>query len=101
MFTGFDFDVIARSLPYLWQGMVFSLGLTALSMAGVPMTLGFVGKDSAYEALLHAADWFPWLLAATVLASIFLGLTGLIAGLPTGNSSPGRVTTPTPWPPLM
>jgi glutamate/aspartate transport system permease protein len=34
MFAGFDFDVIARSLPYLWGGMLFSLGLTALAMAG-------------------------------------------------------------------
>ena len=28
-------------------------GAAALSMAGVPLTLGFVGKDGAYEALLH------------------------------------------------
>ena len=34
MFTGFDFDVIARSLPYMGQGMLFSLGLTFLSMLG-------------------------------------------------------------------
>ena len=34
MFTGFDFDVIQRALPYLWQGMLFSLGLTLLSMLG-------------------------------------------------------------------
>jgi glutamate/aspartate transport system permease protein len=34
MFTGFDLDVIQRSLPYLWQGMLFTLGLTMLSMAG-------------------------------------------------------------------
>ena len=32
-------------------------GAAALSMAGVPLTLGFVGKDGAYEALLHASDW--------------------------------------------
>ena len=38
-------------------------GAAALSMAGVPLTLGFVGKDGAYEALLHASHWFPWLLA--------------------------------------
>ena len=55
-------------------------GAAALSMAGVPLTLGFVGKDGAYEALLHAADWFPWLLALMVLASILLGLAGLLAG---------------------
>jgi glutamate/aspartate transport system permease protein len=34
MFTDFDFDVISRSLPYMGQGMLFSLGLTGLSMAG-------------------------------------------------------------------
>ena len=34
MFTGFDFDVIQRALPYLGQGMLFSLGLTLLSMLG-------------------------------------------------------------------
>lgn len=34
MFAGFDFDVITRSLPYLWSGMIFSLGLTALAMIG-------------------------------------------------------------------
>ena len=50
-------------------------------MAGVPLTLGFVGKDGAYEALLHASDWFPWLLALIVLASILLGLAGLLAGV--------------------
>ena len=56
-------------------------GAAALSMAGVPLTLGFVGKDGAYAALLQAAGWFPWLLALMVLASIFLGLAGLIAGV--------------------
>ena len=34
MFTGFDFDVISRSLPYMGQGMLFTLGLTFLSMLG-------------------------------------------------------------------
>ena len=56
-------------------------GAAALSMAGVPLTLGFAGKDGAYEALLHAGDWFPWLLMLTVVASILLGLAGLVAGV--------------------
>ena len=56
-------------------------GAAAFSMAGVPLTLGFVGKDGAYDALLHAAGWFPWLLTLMVVASIFLGLAGLIAGV--------------------
>ncbi len=59
----------------------FAGGVAALSMAGVPLTLGFVGKDGAYEALLHAAEWYPWLLALLVLSSILLGLAGAVAGL--------------------
>ena len=35
MLEGFDFDVIQRSLPYLFRdGMVFTLTLTAIAMAG-------------------------------------------------------------------
>lgn len=35
MFTNFDFDVIARSLPYLfYQGMTFTVLLTALATCG-------------------------------------------------------------------
>ncbi len=35
MFTGFDFDVIERSLPYLFrEGMTFTVTLTALAMTG-------------------------------------------------------------------
>ena len=74
-------------------------GAAALSMAGLPLTLGFVGKDGAYEALLQAAHRFPWLLALTVLASIFLGLAGLIAGISPfrGDLAPVKVDEP-PWP---
>ena len=35
MFSGFDFDVIARSAPYLFrEGMTFTLTLTAMAMTG-------------------------------------------------------------------
>ena len=34
MFSNFDFEVIVRTLPYLAQGMLFTLGLTLLSMLG-------------------------------------------------------------------
>jgi multicomponent Na+:H+ antiporter subunit A len=56
-------------------------GAAALSMAGLPLTLGFVGKDSAYDAVLHAPGPSEWLLALTVLASILLGSVGLLAGV--------------------
>jgi glutamate/aspartate transport system permease protein len=34
VFSNFDFDVIQRALPYMGQGMLFTLGLTFLSMLG-------------------------------------------------------------------
>ena len=35
MFSGFDFDVIQRSAPYLFrEGMTFTLTLTAMAMTG-------------------------------------------------------------------
>jgi multicomponent Na+:H+ antiporter subunit A len=63
-------------------------GAAALSMAGVPLTFGFVGKDAAYEALLHGSGWPAWALALMVLASLLLGLAGLLSGvLPFAGSS--------------
>jgi multicomponent Na+:H+ antiporter subunit A len=73
-------------------------GAAAISMAGVPLTLGFVGKDGAYEALLHTSGWSPWLLALLVPASILLGLAGLIAGvLPFGGTSRLEEAHEPPW----
>jgi multicomponent Na+:H+ antiporter subunit A len=74
-------------------------GAAAVSMAGVPLTLGFVGKDGAYEALLHGGGWSAGLLALMVVASILLGLAGLLAGvLPfRGNLSEAEAREPA-WP---
>ena len=74
-------------------------GAAALSMAGVPLTLGFLGKDGAYQALLHAPGWSAWLLALMVVASILLGLAGLLAGVAPfrGNGPVHEVHEPA-WP---
>ena len=75
-------------------------GAAAMSMAGVPLTLGFLGKDGAYAALPLATAGFPWLLVAIVFASILLGLAGLLAGvLPFrgGVASPASAHDPS-WP---
>jgi multicomponent Na+:H+ antiporter subunit A len=65
-------------------------GMAALSMAGVPLTLGFLGKDGAYEALFHGGVWQAWLLALMVLASILLGMAGLLAGVLPFRGSPAE-----------
>ena len=55
--------------------------LAALSMVGVPLFAGFVGKELTYEALLSQNPPWSLLLIAAVGASALLGAAGLIAGL--------------------
>ena len=69
MFTGFDFDVIQRSLPYLWQGMLFTLGLTLLAMAGGIFlgTLLALMRLSSFKLLNMPAGGYVNLLRSTPL----------------------------------
>jgi glutamate/aspartate transport system permease protein len=69
MFTDFDFDVISRSLPYMGQGMLFSLGLTFLSMLGgiILGTLLALMRLSRFKALNVPAGGYVNLLRSTPL----------------------------------
>jgi glutamate/aspartate transport system permease protein len=69
VFTDFDFDVIARSLPYLWSGMLFSLGLTALAMLGgiVLGTLLALMRLAPFSVLSVPAGTYVNLLRSTPL----------------------------------
>jgi glutamate/aspartate transport system permease protein len=69
MFTDFDFDVIARALPYLWSGMLFSLSLTALAMLGgiVLGTLLALMRLSPFMLLSVPAGAYVNLLRSTPL----------------------------------
>jgi len=69
MFSNFDFDVIQRALPYMGQGMVFSLGLTLLSMLGgiVLGTLLALMRLSSFKALNVPAGGYVNLLRSTPL----------------------------------
>ena len=58
MFSGFDFDVIGRSLPYLFrEGMAFTLTLTGIAMSG-----GIV--FGTLLAMMRLAKFPPLALAA-------------------------------------
>lgn len=69
MFAGFDFDVIQRALPYLGQGMIFSLGLTGLAMLGGIFlgTLLALMRLSPFRVLSIPAGAYVDLLRATPL----------------------------------
>lgn len=53
---------------------VTAMGLAAASMAGVPLLLGFVSKETMLKAFLDAPgpEWVPWVVTAVAaVASIF------------------------------
>ncbi|GEL19265.1 putative cation antiporter NADH dehydrogenase subunit [Pseudonocardia asaccharolytica DSM 44247 = NBRC 16224] len=55
---------LGRRLPSLVVASV----LAAASMAGLPLLLGFLGKEAAFEAFLHDGGVRNWLVALTLLA---------------------------------
>ncbi|MBI1990907.1 MAG: amino acid ABC transporter permease [Betaproteobacteria bacterium] len=69
MFSGFDFDVISRALPYMGQGMLFTLGLTLLSMLGgiVLGTVLALMRLSSFKVLNVPAGGYVNLLRSTPL----------------------------------
>jgi multicomponent Na+:H+ antiporter subunit A len=69
--------------------------LAALSMSGVPLFLGFIGKELIYEATLEGEVAWQVLTASAVLANI---LTIVAAGLVTVRPFFGKLA-PTPKPP--
>lgn len=78
--TGTRDVTVLRGLRRAMPITAAAAGVAALSMAGIPLTLGFVAKDGAYEAVLHSGQWARGLLMLTVVSSILLGLAGLLAG---------------------
>ncbi|MCA9996337.1 MAG: DUF2339 domain-containing protein [Anaerolineales bacterium] len=61
---------LARQMPFIFVGIT----LAALSMAGIPPLLGFIGKELIYEATLEPeiAPWRWGLTATALLTNIFL-----------------------------
>ena len=55
--------------------------LAAISSAGIPPTIGFVGKELTYESVLHYS-WIPLVLMGMILLTkIFLLYAGFVAGI--------------------
>jgi glutamate/aspartate transport system permease protein len=97
MFTNFDFDVIRRSLPYLfYDGMTFTLTLTALSALGglIFGTLIALMRLSGYRLLGRIAGLYVDLMRSLPLVLVifwFYFLMPYIGQWLTGASRPIRV----------
>ena len=94
MFAGYDFDVIQRSLGYLFrEGMVFTLTLTALSMSGgiVFGTLLAMMRLSAFKPLSALAGGYVNLMRSLPLVLVifwFFFLVPYIYGAVSGAGKP-------------
>jgi glutamate/aspartate transport system permease protein len=97
MDSGFDFDVIQRSLGYLFlDGMKFTLTLTALAMAGgiVFGTLLAMMRLSAFKPLSMLAGAYVNLMRSIPLLLVifwFFFLVPYIGAWITGSSRPVQV----------
>ena len=92
--TGFDFDVIERSLPYLFkEGMVFTLTLTALAMTGgiIFGTILAMMRLSSNRAVSTAAGGYVNLMRSVPLVLVifwFFFLVPYIYGALRGEGKP-------------
>jgi multicomponent Na+:H+ antiporter subunit A len=62
----------------------FAAAFAAVSMAGIPLTLGFIAKDQVYESIVRldlSRVQLAIVVAASIATSVCLGGVGLIAGL--------------------
>ena len=94
---------LRRSTP----GLALASLVAAMSMAGLPPMLGFVGKEAAYGAFVDTGTAYgPWVLAVLVIGSMLtfaysvrfvIGAFGDVPSLPdTPVHAPGPVLTGVP-----
>lgn len=99
MFTGYDFDVIRTSLPYLFrEGMTFTLTLTFLAMSGglIFGTLLAMMRLSSFAPLSLLAGAYVNLMRSVPLVLVifwFFFLVPYIAAWAVGASQPIPVGT--------
>ncbi len=65
---------LGRIMPFTALGA----GLAGLSMAGIPPFLGFIGKESVYEAGLASPGAMLWLTLTLLLAAVVNLFVGLL-----------------------
>src|ERR1700692_2515525 len=94
MFSGYDFEVIQRSLPYLFrEGMTFTLTLTLLAMSGgiVFGTMLALMRLSSFTPLSMVAGAYVNLMRSVPLVLVifwFFFLVPYIGAWITGASRP-------------
>ncbi len=104
MFSGFDFDVIARSLPYLFrEGMTFTLTLTALAMLGGVFfgTLLAMARLSSFTPLAALAGAYVNLMRSVPLVLVIFWFYFLVPWIGGWLSGGGTISVGAFWSALI
>jgi glutamate/aspartate transport system permease protein len=93
---GFDFDVIGRSLPYLWKGFLYTVELTAIASLGGLFfgTLLVLGRLSPIKPLSMIAAGYVNLMRSIPLVLVlfwFFFLMPQVLQLATGGERPPQI----------
>ncbi|MDP1605560.1 MAG: amino acid ABC transporter permease [Rhodocyclaceae bacterium] len=96
-FAQFDFSVIAPSLPFLWEGLKFTVKLTLIAMAGGIFlgTLLALARLSSIAPLAMAATWYVNLMRSIPLLMVILWfflVIPIFTGKPMGAETSAIIT---------
>ena len=96
MSFGFDFEVIGRSLPYLWKGFLYTVELTAIASLGGLFfgTLLALGRLSPIKPLSTIAAGYVNLMRSIPLVLVlfwFFFLMPQVLQLATGGERPPQI----------
>jgi glutamate/aspartate transport system permease protein len=97
MLAGFDFSVIPASLPFLWEGLKFTVRLTLIAMTGgvVIGTLLALARLSGIAPLAVAATWYVNLMRSIPLVLVILWfflVIPIVIGHPIGAENSAVIT---------
>jgi glutamate/aspartate transport system permease protein len=97
MLAGFDWSVIPASLPFLWEGLKFTVRLTVIAMTGgiVFGTLLAMARLSGMAPLAVAAAWYVNLMRSVPLVLVILWfflVIPIVIGYPIGAENSAIIT---------
>lgn len=75
-----DVTKLAGLRKVMWPVAIAGL-LAAVSSAGMPPTIGFLGKDLIYEATLGMEQWTVVLTIVAIVTNILILYAGFVAGI--------------------
>lgn len=79
--TGTRDTTVLRGLRKVLFPVAIAGFLAALSSAGIPPTIGFIGKELTYESTFHFGNTAILLMALIVITKILLLYAGFVAGI--------------------